>query len=395
MIKIINIVLNSFDNDARVKKTISLFEEKDFEYSIIALNNNTNKLFIKENYHNKYLFRIKGKNLSNIHSLFKRFIERQFLYRIYLFKSLKIILKKFKYNIVYSNDFDTLMISFLFLNKYKFKLIYDSHELWTERHGAKQTLLHKFFNICEYHIEKYITKKCNAVITVSNGIAEELSKRYNIKKPYVIRNLDTIKPLINEKEKKQLRERYNIPQNAILIVYQGGLTYIRGIDELIEAMDKLNNNIHLLLMGNGLSKENKEKIRDNNRIHYIGMISQEELHKYTCMGDIGIHPMRIDNILNHKLALPNKFSQYMNAGLCLALYRTQETERLIKESKAGILFESGNSDNIVRAINSIITSRRLEEYKKNAREYFLNYFNWDIEKNKLISIINNVIKEKM
>jgi glycosyltransferase involved in cell wall biosynthesis len=303
---------------------------------------------------------------------------------------MKILLKREKFDILYCNDIDTLIVTYLFRKRYKFRIVYDSHELWTERKGSKKTVIHRFVNIIEYYIEKYMVRRCDAVITVSEGIAEELSRRYKIKKPYVIRNLDEIKEIPSYKNRMLLRDKLGIPRSAILLVYHGILADERGIPELIDAMDELPENIHLLLMGKYLPDHSRKALKYKGRIHYIGMIPQDELHIYTSIADIGIHPMRTKNILNHYLTFPNKLTQYTNMGLAIAVYKGPETRRIIKQCRCGIIFESGNSGNIVKGIRKIIESGKLSEYKILSRKTFLQYYNWQIDKQKLIKIIKEL-----
>ena len=388
---ILSIVLNTLNNDSRVLRIGEALKNVFFDFSFLAVNNKKPmEFYYKDFFKQMIVYRIYEKDLSKLKNDLVKYLEWQFLVRLRLYRALSHLLKTKKFNLIYCNDFDTLVITYLFKKRYNFKIIYDSHELWTERKGAKKTIIHRFVNSIESKLEKYIIKRCDAVITVSEGIAKELSKRYNIKKPYVIRNLDEIREIPSYQDRMMLRDKLNIPRNAILLIYQGGLADARGIPELIEAMDKLPKNIHLLLMGKYLSENSSKMLKRNNRIHYIGMIPQEELFYYTAIGDIGVVPTRISNILNHKLAFPNKFSQYMNAGLVLALYKTEESEKVIKQCKCGVVFEPESSKNIISAVGKIIKSGNIEEYKKRSREAFLKYYNWEMDKYKLIKIIKDL-----
>ncbi|MCK4523781.1 glycosyltransferase [candidate division WOR-3 bacterium] len=388
---IFSLVLNNFDNDSRVIKINNLLSNLNNKIHIFALSSNHIKVLYKTDFFNKFrIYRINNQPVEQILFLPLRYLQWQFLNRFRMFQTIKQILMNNKCDIIYCNDFDTLILACLFKNKYKFKIVYDSHELWTERSGSIKTLLHRIVNKVEYILEYIIIKKANIVITVSDGIAYELSKRYNISKPYVIRNLDEEKPLPSFEDRMKIRDKLNIPHNCILLVYQGSLQESRGIPELIKAMDQLPNNIHLLLMGNFLSRKDLNKLKSNSRIHFPGMIPQEHLFNYTACADIGIAPIRINIFLSYKLAFPNKFSQYMNAGLALALYDIPESQKIIEKYDCGLVFEPGSSRNIIKAINDIIGSDKLEYYKRNSRKGFLNEYNWEKEKHKLLKIVGKI-----
>ncbi len=387
--KIIAILLSgSIKNDSRVSKIINTLVNK---YTVIVFSKDKS---VKLKYyrilmlHNRYN-EIDKKYFNPDIFFIKKIIRKALYYMITEYIKFRNC-SKLSPDIYYCNDFNALIAGYLASKKNKAKVVYDSHELWSERACRNKTILNRFKRILESYIEKYIIKRCNAVITVSEGIAEELSRRYKIKKPYVIRNLDEIKEIPSYRNRILLRDKLNIPRNAILLVYQGSLADVRGIPELIEAMDKLPNNIHLLLMGKYLPDCSRIMLKRNNRIHYIGMISEKDLFNYTTIGDIGIAPIRTVNILSYKLAFPNKFSQYMNAGLTLALYKTGESEKLVRRCKCGVVFKSGNSRSILSAIENIIDSGNIKRYKKQSRKAFLKYYNWELEKHKLKKIINDL-----
>ncbi len=295
-----------------------------------------------------------------------------------------------KYDIYYCNDFNTLISGYLASRRKRAKLVYDSHELWSERNGSRSTTFNRINRVIEYFIEWFLIKRCNIVITVSNGIANELVKRYKMKKPLIIRNLDEITPLPSLENRMRIRDKLNIPHDCILIVYQGSLHKNRGIPELVKAMDTLPQHIHLLLMGKFISKKELIEVKSNPRIYFPGMIPQEDLFNYTACADIGIAPIRIKELLSHELTFPNKFSQYMNARLALALYNVPESRIIIEKYDCGVVFEPGYSESIINAINSIVDSGKIDYYKNNSRNAFLEEYNWDIEKQKLIDIVKQL-----
>ncbi len=382
------LLFGNIKNDARVNRTIntlsSLFNINLFCKDCSSIVKNVNLHFYHNRYSNWDLNKFERNSIFPIKSFFKiiYYIETE----IIKIKSIS----KIRTDIYYCNDFNTLISGYFASKRNKAKLIYDSHELWAERSNARNTTFNKIKRIIEYFIEWFIIKRCNLVITVSDGIANELSERYKMKKPLIIRNLDEEKPLPSFEERMEIRDKLNISQDCILIVYQGSLQKNRGIPELIEAMDHLPDNTHLLLMGNFLSSSDLKSIKKNNRIHFPGMIPQEELFNYTACADIGIDQRHCENILNYELAFPNKFSQYMNAGLALALYDITESRKIIEQYDCGVVFEPGSSKNIINAINNIINSGKIDYYKRNSRKGFLEEYNWETEKQKSKEIMRKL-----
>jgi len=232
-------------------------------------------------------------------------------------------------------------------------------------------------------------KRCSLVITVSDGVADELMLHNRIKRPEVIRNLENISGFLSDTERSQFRDTFSLPKEAILIVYQGALTRDRGIFELIGAMSLLPKNIHLLLMGPEPQEDILKQIRSNPRVHYPGMIPLNLLYKYTSSADIGIAPIKTSGLKSYSLAFPNKFSQYMNAGLALCLYDIKESREIFKKCPCGIVIPEITPESIHYSIKSLIENHDLEILKKNSKECFLKYYNWDIDREILI---NNLLQ---
>lgn len=287
--------------------------------------------------------------------------------------------------IIYCNDFNTLIAGYFASRKLRAKLIYDTHELWTERVGAKLTQFNKVKRIFEYFIEALIIRRCDLVITVSDGIADELVRRFRIGRPVVVRNLDEIKPLPTINMRMGIRRELGIPEDCILIVYQGLLTHERGIIELLAAISNLPGKFHLLLMGPEPDSSIIDSIKSNDRVHYPGFISLSDLHNFTASCDIGIHPIKKSN-LNHIITCPNKFSQYMNAGLVPVMSNIQEAQFIHYELGCGLLFDETTPEAIIQTILKIHNSN-LQDMKTAARKAFIDNYNWDIEK---IGLLRNM-----
>lgn len=393
MKKLCSVVLNTLNNDSRVKKignTLSRY----FEVHFTGVSNEyITKFFITDTLENHKVYRIKyGVKEGKIKSVKNRAMQnRTSLNPLKLLKDIAwqirlhyILFRTLVYentDIYYCNDFNTLIAGYYASRKKRAKLIYDSHELWSERAGSRNNLYMRIKRVIEYFLEWLFIRRCDLVITVSNGIADELVSRYSINKPLVIRNLDIKKELPEKDTINKIRQSLNIPEGCILIVYQGVLSNERGIPELIDSIALLPDKYHLLLMG-----WNQCNISLNNeRIHYIGAVNESNLHKYSSIADIGIHPMKSVNILNHILAFPNKFSQYLNAGIAVLLYDSPESRSIIDECKCGLTLIEIEAGYIAERIQYIMDNNDLQAMKQNARKCFIKHYNWNIDEKKLLN----------
>lgn len=394
MINLSIIVNNFFYNDSRLHRTTTLLS-KTYNLTLFARKTGNHTFADKDNHID---FPVKRFHFRYFNGLtlkmgFLTTILNMMLYFICdIFNQVEMYRKLSNINadIIYSNDCDTLLPAYFASRKKRAKLIYDTHELWSERMGSRANLYMKFKRAIEYIIESLLIRRCNLVITVSDGIADELANRYRIIRPLVIRNLDITRELPDSYIRNKILNNLQIPFDSIIIMSQGILTDSRGIPELIDAIEKLPANYHLILMGEGMNGCLLNRQQNNNRIHYLGMLDEDKLFEYSAICDIGIVPYHTENIYNYFITFPNKFSQFLNAGLAVLFYDSLESRKIVNKCKCGMILEEITSDHIADSIIQISANHKLQLAKENSRKCFLEFFNWDIDRIKLYNAIRRI-----
>src|SRR5699024_5559770 len=103
---------------------------------------------------------------------------------------------------------------------------------------------------------------------------------------------------------RQIKRRYSIPENRVIITYGGNFGKPQGIDFLIQILDvyKNNENVEFLLVGKGTEKEKlyryiKEKNIEN--VKLINFLNSEEFSKILKISDIGLV------LLDYRFTIPN------------------------------------------------------------------------------------------
>jgi len=144
-----------------------------------------------------------------------------------------------KSTLLWSNDLDTLPANYLISKIKGVKLIYDSHEYFTEvPELVNRQKVQKIWQT----IERWIFPKLKNLVTVSPQIAAEYSAKYGVKIT-VIRNL----PI-------KIKAHYEVRNIKIagkkIILYQGWINVNRGLEPLISAMKQIEN-AHLYIIGDG------------------------------------------------------------------------------------------------------------------------------------------------
>ncbi|MCJ8290361.1 MAG: glycosyltransferase family 4 protein [Crocinitomicaceae bacterium] len=280
-----------------------------------------------------------------------------FNFRLFLFLLFR------KADILVSNDLDTLLANHL-ANKFKRKtrLVYDSHEYFTE--VPELTSRPKVQKIW-LKIEEWIFPKLKDVYTVNGSIAEIYSKKYK-KNIRIVRN---ISPLWIRK-KLQSKKALGIPENVPLIILQGaGINVERGAEEAVEAMKSVD--AVLLIVGDGdVVPDLKKYVASegkmlSEKVLFFGKQPYDVMMNYTSYADIGL-TLDKPNSLNYALSLPNKVFDYMHTNTAVVATEIKEVAHVIRTNKIGVILEEFTVENLARVLNELIADRnRLDEFQAN------------------------------
>ena len=290
-----------------------------------------------------------------------------------------------KIDLFYVNDLDTLAPMFLLSKLKKKPLIYDSHELFCEVPELKASRIKK--SIWQ-KLEGYIIPKLQTCITVNVSIAKIYEAKYNVPF-YIIRNISDFDQTFIPKSRVQL----SLPEDKKIILLQGaGINVDRGAEELIDAMEFVQNAV-LYIIGSGDVWENlKQKVLFNkniqNKVVLINKLPKSELINYTFNADLGLSIDKNTN-LNYLYSLPNKIFDYIQAEIPILASRLPEIENIILQYKIGDFIDDHNPKTIANKLNEMLYSQQLSSYKKYLA-IAKKEITWKSEKEKLLTIIKNI-----
>lgn len=288
--------------------------------------------------------------------------RRGFLFYAFFNIRLFFFLLFHKFELLVSNDLDTLLPNFLVSRLKKLPLVYDSHEYFT---GVPEIQNRPFVKWVWKGIEKSIFPLLKHIMTVSDSIANEYDKEYEIR-PLTIRNC-SVKPA---ESIPYSHEELGIDPEHLLLILQGtGINADRGGEELIDAV-RLAENFSLLIIGSGDLLEGLiEKVSNlglTGRIKFIPKLPWNMLMRYTRSADAGLTLDKNSN-MNYELSLPNKLFDYISAGIPVIGSDITEVAKIISGYRCGIIIPDVNSEEISKAIIKLRDNRSLlSELKRNS-----------------------------
>lgn len=279
-----------------------------------------------------------------------------------------------KVDVLVSNDLDTLLPNYLAQKfKRKARLVYDSHEYFTEvPELINRPKVQKFW----LRIERKIFPRLKSVYTVNESIAAIYSNLYS-KEIKVVRNISPLWSAINLQTKQEL----GIPENSHLIILQGaGINIDRGAEEAVEAMCQID--AVLLIVGDGdvveILKRKVKKLELTKKVLFFGKKPYHVMMNFTHFADIGLTLDKPSN-LNYKLSLPNKVFDYMHTYTAVVATNIKEVAQVVTKNEIGTIVMDFTVDNLAESINSILNDQQLlAQYKENCKAAAL-IENWERE----------------
>jgi glycosyltransferase involved in cell wall biosynthesis len=370
--KVIVSVSNDLITDQRVLKVCDSLHENNFDVLLVGR--------LKKNSPTLPPLAFQTKRL---HLIF----ERGFLFYAEFNIRLFFFLLFHSADILHSNDLDTLLPNFLVAKLKRKKLVYDTHEYFTEvPEIQKRPLVKKVWSL----IEKSIFPNLKYVFTVNDSIADLYFKKYGIR-PAVMRNVPKANNLVFDKTKKELQ----IPENKTILILQGnGININRGAEEAVLAMQWIDDAM-LYLIGSGDVIPIIEKIIQErnleNKVILLPRMPYREMMQYTHNADIGL-TLDKDSNINYQFSLPNKVFDYLRAGIAIISSDLIELRKVIESTASGVLLDKVSPECIAQEVNKLISSpEKLKELKANAQLH-ANKYAWEEEVKALLEVYRNIKK---
>lgn len=258
------------------------------------------------------------------------------------------------------------------------KIIFDAREYYPEQ--SSENLLWKFterFNrirLCQEFLPK-----CNAILTVSPGLVEEYKKNFGVN-CHLFRSVPPFSELSP-----------SVPNGSIRMVHHGGAMRARKIENMIDLFKFLDNRFHLdfYLVGDATYIKELEKLAEPHpNIRFCAPVEYLEIGKMLSSYDIGLYLFEPTSF-NALRALPNKFFEFIQARLVLAIGPSPDMMQLINEFQCGIVSNSFITKDLAEKLNSL-TEQQIITLKNNSNTAAKTLC-WEAERCKLIGIINSML----
>jgi glycosyltransferase involved in cell wall biosynthesis len=355
-------VTNDLSYDQRMHRICTTLAENGYDVTLVGFIKNNSIPLKEEKFRQKRLFCLfrKGK------LFYAEYNARLFFYLLFQ-----------KIDAICAIDLDTILPCLRISKWKKIPRIYDAHELFTE---LKEVVIRPRIRKMWTSIETHSVPQYKLGYTVSESIAAIFHQRYGVNYK-TIRNLPRLLP-------------YSQPtKNEKFILYQGAVNEARAFEYLIPAMRWVN--YRLVICGDGnFMPQLKELIKQNKleeKVELKGMLSPAQLLEFSQQAYIGVAIAEKEG-LNQYLALPNKFFDYIHAGLPQVTMNYPEYQKINSRFEVALLIDNTEPKSIADALNKLLDDDVLHSRLKENCLAARKELNWKQEEQKLLSFYQSVFE---
>lgn len=311
----------------------------------------------------------------------------KFTSRIERYKQGARLLKEYvlreKFDLVHFHD-PELLTGLVGLRKQGIATVFDVHEDLPGQILGKYyipALIRKPAAYFIKRIENWYASKCSGLVTATPFIGD-LFKPFN-------ENVAVAKNLPLKTEFSEIKSS-DLPKNRVL--YIGGISKIRGIIELLDALQILNGKVRLDLAGPFNDAETEVEVRDHpawKYVDYHGVLNRKEVAHLLSQSSLGM--VTLHKNLNYLNSIPVKLFEYLISGLYV-IASDFEYWRKISKDLQGVRFV--NEQNVKEIAEAIETSlQSMESRNELDRSTVLNSLTWNNEANAIVTLYNKILNK--
>lgn len=271
-----------------------------------------------------------------------------------------------EYDVVHVHDFTALRLGSRLANARQVPLIYDSHELWSERRRTSRPT--PILRLREQRAEKRLGGRAAAVLTVGEALAQQLRSSYGWAHVSVVRNTFPRGPHRQAPARKS-------PAAA---VYAGRLGAGRDLETVAAASETLSMPVQLVgpidLAWSARFNQGRCSVLPSVPVDAVGgVLSSAGLALVTLEPGCG----------NHEIALPNKLFHAIRAGVPIVASDVGELARTVRAHGIGVLYRPGDAASLIMAVEE--ARRRYPELVA-AVQRAADELSWDRDQETLLGV---------
>ncbi len=276
------------------------------------------------------------------------------------------------------------------------RFVYDIADIHTE--AARLARMPAWFRALVRGRERRWMREAAGLTAVSPGVADEVVRLFGVARPTVVLNCPpAFRPGDETPERTgRLRTLAAVAADRPLVLYQGGFSVDRGIEELVRAIEApalADLDAVAVFIGYGRLRAwlDEQAVRLPGRIVVIDAIPPGELQEFTVDADVGFvgQPPRT---LNQRLNLANKLFEYLQAAVPVVVAEGTAHCQLVREHAVGRCVDVDDPAAVARSIAELLGADpdERERLRRHARTVALAQYTWEVQGLSVIELYRRI-----
>lgn len=287
-------------------------------------------------------------------------------------------------DVIHANDLNALIPAYMASKKLNCKLVYDSHEIYIENNYLMNKRLYALYL---KRVEKYICKRLDLMVCVSNAAADYFAAEYNINKPMVVTNCSLKKEMLTSKPEKH---------TGFEVINHGQYYSGRGYEEMIEASALLTqySDIKICVRGFGQLEDSMRRRVEEKQVDnfiFYPPVNVEQLIPEAALSHVGVAITK-PICLNFKLSVSNKLFEYAAAGLPVIMSDIPEHRYLNDKYNFGLILKENTPQALADTVLKLYQDKELYNTLSQNAQILSQEVNWENEFQKLIKAEEQMLK---
>jgi glycosyltransferase involved in cell wall biosynthesis len=270
--------------------------------------------------------------------------------------------------------------------------VYDIADIHTE--AARLARMPGWFRALVRRRERRLMADAAGLTAVSPDVADEVVRLFGVPRPVVVLNTPPAwRPGETLPERTgRLRGRLGLGPDRPLVLYQGGFSVDRGIEELVAALDEpalAATDVTVAFIGYGRLRAwlDEGASARAGRVVVLDAIPPGELQEWTVDADVG-YVGQPGRTLNQRLNLANKLFEYLGAAVPVVVAEGTAHCRLVTALEVGRCVDVDRPATIAAAIAELLgaSAEDRERLRRHARAVALETYTWEVQRSSVVDL---------
>lgn len=260
------------------------------------------------------------------------------------------------------------------------KVVYDARDIYVD--AANLARMPRTFRWLIGRAEKGWARRADRVITVNLPYAQVMARRWGVDLPLIVMNC-AYRTTPADPRPRRLHEALGLDPATRVVLYQGGFSRDRGIEQLIAAIPSIPDAVLVLLGYGSLQLELAAIAADpasNGRVRILPAVPPTELLDWVASADVVAMPIQ-PSTLNHRLTTPNKLFEAIAVGVPVVASDLAGMAPTVREADAGLLVDPTDPAAIAAACRALLDEGAVAAAARRTRILAAAHdaFNWETQ----------------